>query len=249
VVEIMFMDFMTFAMDALVNQAAKAHFMFGGQCAVPMVVRTPHGGGLNAGPQHSQCLEAWFAHVPGLKVVIPSNPADAYGLLRAAIDDPNPVVFVEHKGLYGSKGAIDDSPPSVAIGKARMARPGRDVTVVTYGAAVAWSLRAAEKLAGEGIEAEVLDLRTLQPWDEAAVFESVSRTQRLVVAHEAVTPFGAGAEIAARIGERAFGLLKAPVMRVGAEFMPIPFAKSLERACLPDDSKIADAVRRAAKYA
>jgi len=248
VVEIMFMDFMTFAMDAIVNQAAKAHFMFGGRCAVPMVVRTPHGGGLNAGPQHSQCLEAWFAHVPGLKVVVPSNPADAYGLLRSAIADPNPVIFVEHKGLYGMKGAFPDVPVAVPLGMARTARPGRDVTLVAYGAAVGWCLSAAEKLAGEGIEAEVVDLRSLQPWDEETVFASVSRTGRLVVVHEAVTPFGAGAEVAARIGERAFGRLKAPVLRVGAEFMPIPFARSLERACLPDENKIADAARRAVTY-
>ncbi|TAN55570.1 MAG: alpha-ketoacid dehydrogenase subunit beta [Betaproteobacteria bacterium] len=244
VVEIMFMDFMTFTMDALVNQAAKAHFMFGGQCSVPMVVRAPHGGGLNAGPQHSQCLEAWFAHVPGLKVVVPGNPADAYGLLRAAIDDPNPVVFVEHKGLYGSKGELPESPARVAIGAARIARAGRDATLVTYGAAVAWSLRAADALAKEGIETEVVDLRSVQPWDEATVLESVGRTRRLVVAHEAVTAFGVGAEIAACVSERAFGRLAAPVARVGAAFMPVPFARSLERACLPGEAEIAAAVRQ-----
>lgn len=248
VVEIMFMDFVTFAMDAIVNQAAKAHFMFGGQCAVPMVVRTPHGGGLNAGPQHSQCLEAWFAHVPGLKVVVPSNPADAYGLLRSAIADSNPVIFVEHKGLYGMKGELPDVSEVVPIGSARTARPGRDVTLVAYGAAVGWCLSAAEKLAGEDIDTEVVDLRSLQPWDEESVVASVSRTGRMVVVHEAVTPFGVGAEIAARIGERAFGRLKAPILRVGAGFMPIPFARSLERACLPEEIKIAEAVRRVAKY-
>jgi len=243
VVEIMFMDFMTFAMDALVNQAAKAHFMFGGQC-VPMVVRTPHGGGLNAGPQHSQCLEAWFAHVPGLKVVVPSNPADAYALLRAAIDDPDPVVFVEHKQLYGSKGDLPEPPPTARIGTARVARAGREATIVAYGAAVLWSLRAAETLARDGIETEVIDLRSIQPWDEAAVLESVSRTRRLIVAHEAVTAFGAGAEIAACVSARAFGRLAAPVARVGAAFMPVPFARSLERGCLPGEAEIAAAVRR-----
>jgi pyruvate dehydrogenase E1 component beta subunit len=244
VVEIMFMDFMTFAMDALVNQAAKAHFMFGGQCSVPMVVRTPHGGGLNAGPQHSQCLEAWFAHVPGLKVVVPSNPADAYGLLRAAIDDPDPVIFVEHKALYGSKGDLPEPPPIAQIGAARIARAGRDATIAAYGAAVAWSLRAAEALAVEGIETEVIDLRSIQPWDEDAVLASVARTRRLVVAHEAVTAFGVGAEIAACVSERAFGRLAAPVLRVGAAFMPVPFARSLERAYLPGEADIAAAVRR-----
>lgn len=249
VVEIMFMDFVTLAMDALVNQAAKSRFMFGGQASVPMVVRLPHGGGLNAGPQHSQCLEAWFAHVPGLKVVVPSNPADAYGLLRAAIADPDPVLFVEHKALYGSKGELPEPPPAVAIGAARLARAGRDVTVATYGAAVGWSLRAADALAKEGIEAEVVDLRSIQPWDEAAVLGSVARTRRLVVAHEAVTPFGVGAEIAACIAEKAFGKLAAPVARVGAFFMPVPFAKSLERACLPGEADIIAAVRRTLAHA
>jgi pyruvate dehydrogenase E1 component beta subunit len=244
VVEIMFMDFMTFAMDALVNQAAKAHFMFGGQCSVPMVVRTPHGGGLNAGPQHSQCLEAWFAHVPGLKVVVPGNPADAYALLRAAIDDPDPVIFVEHKALYGAKGDFPEPPAPVALGVARIARAGRDATVAAYGAAVGWAMRAAETLAPEGIETEVIDLRSIQPWDEDAVLASVARTRRLVVAHEAVTAFGVGAEIAARVSERAFGRLAAPVARVGAAFMPVPFARSLERACLPGEAEIAAAVRR-----
>ena len=244
VVEIMFMDFLTFAMDALVNQAAKAHFMFGGQCSVPMVVRTPHGGGLNAGPQHSQCLEARFAHVPGLKVVVPSNPADAYGLLRAAIDDPNPVVFVEHKALYASKGDLPELPEPVAIGVARIARPGRDATIVTYGACVALALQAAQTLAAEGVEAEVIDLRSVQPWDCAAVLDSVRRTKRLVVAHEAVAAFGIGAEIAAHVSEHAFRTLAAPVLRVGAEFMPVPFARSLERKYLPDGADIAAAVRR-----
>jgi len=244
VVEIMFMDFLTLAMDALVNQAAKAHFMFGGQCNVPMVVRAPHGGGLSAGPQHSQCLESWFAHVPGLKVVAPSNPADAYALLRAAIADPDPVVYVEHKGLYGTKGELAEPPPEVRIGAARIARAGRDATIASYGAAVGWSLRAAESLAREGVEAEVIDLRSIQPWDEAAVLASVARTRRLVVAHEAVTAFGVGAEIAARVSEQAFSRLAAPVLRVGAAFMPVPFARSLERACLPSDAAIAAAVRR-----
>ena len=245
VVEIMFMDFMTLAMDALVNQAAKAHFMFGGQCSVPMVVRTPHGGGLNAGPQHSQCLEAWFAHVPGLKVVLPATPADAYGLLRAAIDDPDPVIFVEHKGLYSSKGELPDASPPVAIGSARIARDGRDCSIATYGACVALALRAAQSLSAAGIEVEVIDLRSVQPWDERTVLASVARTHRLVVAHEAATAFGVGAEIAARVSEKAFRQLAAPVLRVGAPFMPVPFARALERGFLPGEEAIAAAVRRA----
>lgn len=249
VVEIMFMDFMVFAMDAIVNQAAKAHFMFGGQCSVPMVVRTPHGGGLNAGPQHSQCLEAWFAHVPGLKVVVPSNPADAYGLLRAAIDDPNPVIFVEHKALYQTKGELTETPEPVAIGSARIARPGRDLTIVTYGSTVSPALAAAQALAGDGIEAEVIDLRSIQPWDQASVLASARRTRRVAVVHEAVTSFGVGAEIAAWLAEHAFDALAAPVLRVGADFMPVPFARSLEKEYLPAVSDIEAAARRLLAHA
>jgi pyruvate dehydrogenase E1 component beta subunit len=245
VVEIMFMDFSTLAMDAIVNQAAKAHFMFGGRCEVPLVVRTPHGGGLNAGPQHSQCLEAWFCHVPGLKVVCPATPADAYGLLKAAVADPNPVVFVENKALYGLKGELADDAGPQPLGKARVARRGRDVTVVTYGATVHTALKAAAALAGEGVDVEILDLRTLQPWDEAAVLESLRRTHRLVVAHEAVEAFGAGAEIAARMADVGFEELDAPIVRVGAPFMPVPFARSLEQRYIPDADGIAAAARRA----
>jgi pyruvate dehydrogenase E1 component beta subunit len=244
VAEIMFMDFITLAMDALVNQAAKARFMFGGQRGVPMVLRTPHGGGLSAGPQHSQCLEAWLCHVPGLKVVCPATPADAYGLLRSAIADPDPVIVVEHKGLYAMKGELPEPPAAVPIGRARLARPGRDATILCYGAAVHWSLAAAEELAREGVEAEVLDLRSLQPWDEAAVLESLSRTHRLVIAHEAVQAFGVGAEIAARMADVGFDELDGPILRVGAPFTPVPFAKPLEAAWRPDAARIAAAVRR-----
>lgn len=243
VVEIMFMDFITLAMDALVNQAAKARFMFGGRSNVPLVLRTPHGGGLNAGPQHSQCLEAWFAHVPGLKVVCPATPQDAYSLLRAAIDDPDPVVFIENKALYGSKGEVDTSQVG-EIGRARIARSGRDLSIVTYGATLYAALSAADTLAREGIECEVIDLRSLQPWDEAAVFASVARTHRVVVAHEAVRSFGCGAEIAARIAEDAFDELDAPVVRVGAPFMPSPYAPSLEKAYIVDAAAIIAAARK-----
>lgn len=243
VVEIMFMDFITLTMDALVNQAAKARFMFGGRSSVPMVLRTPHGGGLSAGPQHSQCLEVWFAHVPGLKVVCPSTPADAYGLLRTAINDPDPVLFIEHKALYGCKGTVDTS-VVIEIGKARIARSGRDVTIVTYGSTVATSLAAAEELAREGIEVEVIDLRSLQPWDSETVFASVARTHRAVIVHEAVQAFGVGAEIAARIADEAFDELDAPVVRVGSPFMPVPFAKSLESGYVVTAEKIVKALRR-----
>ncbi|UKJ76286.1 alpha-ketoacid dehydrogenase subunit beta [Azospirillum brasilense] len=242
VVEIMFMDFVTLAMDAVVNQAAKARFMFGGQCSVPMVLRTPHGGGLNAGPQHSQCLEAWFAHIPGLRVVCPATVADAYSLLRAAIEAPDPVVVVENKALYALQGDIDVNAPR-EVGKARLDRAGRDATIVTYGATLYAARAAADRLAAEGIEAEIVDLRWIQPWDEEAVFASVAKTHRVVIAHEAVQAFGVGAEIAARIASDAFDDLDAPVLRVGAPFMPIAFAKTLEAAYLPDADRIVAAVK------
>ncbi|AWJ82219.1 alpha-ketoacid dehydrogenase subunit beta (plasmid) [Azospirillum brasilense] len=242
VVEIMFMDFVTLAMDAVVNQAAKARFMFGGQCSVPMVLRTPHGGGLNAGPQHSQCLEAWFAHIPGLRVVCPATVADAYSLLRAAIEAPDPVVVVENKALYALQGDIDVNAPR-EVGKARIDRAGRDATIVTYGATLYAARAAADRLAAEGIEAEIVDLRWIQPWDEEAVFASVAKTHRVVIAHEAVQAFGVGAEIAARIASDAFDDLDAPVLRVGAPFMPIAFAKTLEAAYLPDADRIVAAVK------
>jgi acetoin:2,6-dichlorophenolindophenol oxidoreductase subunit beta len=244
VLEIMFMDFTTLVMDALVNQAAKAHFMFGGQRSVPMVLRAPHGGGLAAGPQHSQCLEAWFAHVPGLKVVCPSDPASAYGLLRAAIRDPNPVVVVENKALYAMKGEVPDEIPILPIGYARTARAGRDVTIATYGGTVHTALAAAATLAAEGIEAEVIDLLSLQPWDEAAILASLARTHRLVVAHEAVEAFGVGAEIAARMADIGFYELDGPIARVGAPFMPAPFSKGLEDAYLPSAEAICRAARK-----
>ncbi len=242
--EIMFMDFSTLAMDALVNQAAKAHFMFGGQGSVPLVMRTPHGGGVNAGPQHSQCLEAWMAHIPGLKVVIPSTCADAYGLLRSAIEDPDPVIFIEHKAMYGLKGAIDDQPAHVPIGKARIARRGEHATVVCYGALVLEALKAAAELEREGISIEVVDLRSLQPWDEASVVASLEKTHHLVVAHEAVTSFGPGAEIAARMADVAFDELDGPIVRVGAPFMPVPFAKSLEARFRPNHTDVIAAVKK-----
>lgn len=244
VVEIMFMDFITLGMDALVNQAAKARFMFGGQTSVPMVLRTPHGGGLAAGPQHSQCLEGWLAHVPGLKVVCPATVADAYGLMRAAIDDPDPVIFIEHKALYAHKGELTEPPAPVPIGRAATARPGRDLTIVTWGAALHEALAAAGQLAGRGIEAEVIDLRSLQPWDEGAVLDSLRRTHRLVVFHEAVTAYGPGAEIAARLGEIGFDELDAPIVRVGAPFMPVPFAPSLENAYRPQAGDLVAAAER-----
>ena len=244
VVEIMFMDFMTLTMDALVNQAAKAHFMFGGQRPVPMVVRTPHGGGLNAGPQHSQCLEAWFAHVPGLKVVCPATVADAYGLMISAIEDPNPVIVVENKALYAMKGDLPDMPKAVPIGKGEIVRPGRDLTIVTYGAMVHSAQDAARLLSEQKIDAEIIDLRSIQPWDEKLVLESLSRTHRLLVAQEAVEAFGVGAEIAARMADIGFDELDAPIVRVGSPFMPIPFAKNLEAECRPNRDRLVAAAKK-----
>lgn len=245
IVEIMFMDFVTLTMDALVNQAAKARFMFGGQLSVPMVVRMPHGGGINAGPQHSQCLEAWLAHVPGLKVVCPATVADAYGLTRAAIADDDPVIVVENKALYAAKGDLPDTVGVTPIGRARTAREGRDATIVSYGAMVPVALAAAAELAEGSIETEVIDLRSLQPWDEAAVIASLARTHHLVVAHEAVEAFGVGAEIAARMADIGFDELDGPIVRVGAPFMPAPFAKTLEDWYRPDAAKIVAAVKKA----
>jgi pyruvate dehydrogenase E1 component beta subunit len=244
VVEIMFMDFVTLAMDALVNQAAKARFMFGGQLSVPMVVRMPHGGGINAGPQHSQCLEAWLAHVPGLKVLCPANAEDAYGLTRAANADDDPVIQIENKALYAVKGEQPERAAATPIGRARIGREGRDVSIVAYGAMVGIALSAADELAQSGIEAEVIDLRSLQPWDEAAVLDSIARTHRLVIAHEAVEAFGIGAEIAARMADAGFDELDGPIVRVGAPFMPVPFAKTLEDWYRPDVAKIVAAVKR-----
>ena len=244
VAEIMFMDFCTLAMDALVNQSAKTHFMFGGQSSAPLVVRTPHGGGLNAGAQHSQCLEAWFAHIPGLIVACPSNSADAYGLLRASISNPNPVVFVENKSLYAKKSTLSDAPEPVELGAARITRTGTHVTIVTYGAAVHWAEDAALELAGDGIECEILDLRTLQPWDESTVLTSLSKTHRLVIFHEAVEAFGIGAEIAARMVDIGFDELDAPIRRVGAPYTPVPYSPALESEYAPSAAKLTSVVKQ-----
>ncbi|MDB5726285.1 MAG: acoB [Novosphingobium sp.] len=244
VVEIMFMDFVTLTMDAMVNQAAKARFMFGTQCSIPMVLRAPHGGGLSAGPQHSQCLEAWFAHVPGLKVVCPSGAHNAYGLLRSAISDPDPIVFVEHKGLYARKGSVPERLVPIPLGQAAIARPGTQVTVVSYGAAVQLALDAAERMEAAGVSVEVIDLQTLQPWDEQTVLASLTRTHRLVVVHEAVEAFGIGAEISARMADIAFDELDGPIVRVGAPFMPVPFAADLEARYRPSVEQVVSAIRK-----
>jgi acetoin:2,6-dichlorophenolindophenol oxidoreductase subunit beta len=243
VVEIMFVDFVTLALDQLVNQAAKAHFMSGGQLNVPLVLRTQGGAGQRGAAQHSQSLEAWLTHVPGLKVVMPSTAADAAGLLASAIADPNPVVFVENKTLYFRKEELADERGSVPIGRATIVRDGRDVTVVALSRLVPESLAAADELAAYGIEVEVIDPRTLAPLDLDTILESVSRTHRLVVAHEAVAQGGFGAEITARVQEAAFDELDAPIARVGAPFAPVPFSPPLEDAYLPGKDDVVDAVR------
>jgi pyruvate/2-oxoglutarate/acetoin dehydrogenase E1 component len=241
VVEIMFVDFVTLALDQLVNQAAKAHFMSGGQLSVPLVLRTQGGAGQRGGAQHSQSLEAWLTHVPGLKVVMPSTAADAAGLLRAAIADPNPVVYVENKTLYFRRETAERG--DVPIGRAKVIRPGRDVTVVALSRLVQESLAAAEELAAEGIEVEVIDPRTLVPLDLETIVESLSRTHRLVIAHEAVVHGGVGGEITAQVQAAAFDELDAPIVRVGAPFVPIPFSPPLEDAYLPGRAEVASAVR------
>ncbi|MBO0128515.1 alpha-ketoacid dehydrogenase subunit beta [Agrobacterium sp. OT33] len=244
VAEIMFMDFVTLSMDMMVNQAAKARYMFGAQGSVSMALRTPHGGGLSAGPQHSQCLEAWFAHIPGLKVVVPATVEDAYSLLRAAIDDPDPVVVVENKSLYALKGELPDAPAPARIGEGAIRKPGTDATLVAYGAMVWTALSAAETLEKDGISVEVIDLRSIQPWDEALVLSSLKRTHRLAIVHEAVEAFGVGAEIAARMAHVGFDELDAPILRVAAPFSPVPFSPALENAWRPTEEKIITAVRQ-----
>ena len=247
VLEIMFVDFITLALDQLVNAAAKAHFMSGGQLSVPVVVRTQGGAGHRGAAQHSQSLESWLAHVPGLKVVMPSRAVDAAGLLAAAIADPNPVVFVESKTLYFRKEMVPESPQPVAIGEAVTLREGGDVTIVALSRLVHDALGAADRLAAEdGIDAEVIDPRTLVPLDLDSIVRSVRRTGRLVVVHEAVEQGGFGAEIAAQVQRAAFDFLDAPVERVGAPFAPVPFSAPLEDAYLPGAEEIVAAVRAAA---
>ena len=243
VLEIMFIDFITLALDQLANAAAKAHFMSGGQLSVPMVLRTQGGAGYRGAAQHSQSLESWLTHVPGLKVVMPSRPSDVAGLLLAAIADPNPVVFIENKTLYFRKGDVADPPAIVPIGEGSVLREGSDVTIVALSRLVDDALTAAELLASDGIEAEVIDPRTLVPFDLATVVASVKKTNRLVVAHEAVTHGGFGAEIAVQVQEAAFDHLDAPIARVGAPFAPIPLSPPLEDAYLPGVEEIMAAVR------
>ena len=244
IVEIMFFDFLTLASDQLVNHAAKVSSVSGGEFQVPMVMRTMCGAGKNTGPQHGQSLETWVAHIPGLKVVWPSNPADMKGLLKAAVRDPNPVVVIESLALWGTKGEVPEGDHVVPIGLAAVAREGDDVTVVSWGGAVPRVLAAAEALAtGHGISTEVVDLRTLSPLDEATILASLAKTGRLVIVHDAVRPYGGGAEIAALAAGEGFESLKAPVRRVTAPFAHVPFSPELEKAYYPQVQDVVDAVR------
>ena len=243
IAELMFVDFIGVAMDQLFNQAAKMRFMFGGKAKVPMVLRMPQGAGVGAAAQHSQCLEAWFMHIPGIKVCIPATPADAKGLLVSAIRDDNPVVFLEHKLLYGIEGEVDDDLYEIPIGKGKVVREGSDVTIVATALMVHRALEAAEILAKDGISVEVVDPRSLVPLDKDCILDSVRKTHALVVVHEAVKNAGAGAEIAAMVAEEAIEYLDAPIVRIGAPFCPVPFSPTLEQAYMPSVEKIVQAVR------
>lgn len=244
VVEIMFIDFLTLAMSQLVNHTAKLRFMSGGQLAVPIVVRLQQGAGGGWGAHHSQCLEAWLHHIPGLKVVAPANADDALGLLRAAIRDPDPVLFIEHRGLYFRRDEVGESETLPALGTAKVVRPGRDLTIISWSRMVWEALAASAELAKRGIEAEVIDLRSLSPIDIAAVVGSVRRTNRALIVHEAVLQGGLGGEIAALIQDAAFDDLDAPIARVGAPFAPVPASPPLERAFVPDAARIVAAAEK-----
>lgn len=245
VAEIMFMDFLTIAMDQIVNQGAKLRYMFGGQAKVPMVLRTPGGSGTGASEHHSQSLEAWFVHVPGLKVVMPSTPYDAKGLLIGAIRDDNPVIFVENKLLYRQKGPVPEDVYEIPLGKADVKRTGRDLTIVATSIMVPRALKAAEELAADGIEAEVVDPRTLKPLDTETIEASVMKTGRVMIVHEAPLTGGFGGEVAAVIaGGEAFNYLEAPIKRVCGRDIPIPYNRTLEYNAVPQAETIATEARK-----
>jgi acetoin:2,6-dichlorophenolindophenol oxidoreductase subunit beta len=248
IVEVMYEDFLTLAMEQLVNQAAKHRYMSGGQVKVPLTVRTQGGAGWSPGAQHAQQVEAWFVHVPGLKVVYPSTATDVRGLLWSAIYDDNPVVFFEHRTLYPLKEDVPEELEPIPLGQARIHREGSDVTVVAFGRLVHEALKAAEEAESEGISVEVLDPRTLQPLDEQAIVESVKKTNRCVVTHEAVTRMGFGAEVVAVVQEQVFDWLDAPIERVGAKFAPLPFAPPMEQYVVPHAEDVLNAIRRTTQH-
>ncbi|HEX4519449.1 MAG TPA: alpha-ketoacid dehydrogenase subunit beta [Gaiellaceae bacterium] len=244
VVEIMYEDFLTLSLEQIVNQAAKHRYMSGGQLKVPLTIRTQGGAGWSPGAQHAQQLEAWLVHVPGLKVVYTASPNDARGLLWSSIYDDNPVIFFEHRLLYPVKGEVTETLEPIPLGKARVVREGTDVTVIALGPLVHRALEAAEQAEADGISVEVVDPRTLQPLDEETLVESVKKTNRAVVAHEAVTRMGFGAEVAAMLQEKAFDWLDAPIERVGAPFTPIPFAPPMEKFVVPGPAEVLAAIRK-----
>lgn len=248
VAEIMFCDFLYVAMDQIVNQLAKMKYMLGGQAVLPVVVRTTYGAGVSAAAQHSQSNEALFLHTPGLKIAMPSTPLDAKGLLTTAISDPNPVLFFEHKCLYDSKGEVPDGEVRIPFGQCAIRKPGTEVTVVATGLMVQRSLEASMKLEAEGISVEVIDPRTLVPLDIASILESVKKTGRLVIVHEAPTVGGVAAEISAQVTELGFHSLKAPIVRVCGANVPMPFAPILEKAVIPDCTSVVEGIRTAVRY-
>ncbi|ABV61856.2 MULTISPECIES: alpha-ketoacid dehydrogenase subunit beta [Bacillus] len=248
ILELQFSDFITIAMDQLVNQAAKTRYMFGGKGKVPLVVRTPAGSGTGAAAQHSQSLEAWMAHIPGLKVVQPSTAYDAKGLLKAAMDDDNPVIFYEHKLLYKTIGEVPEEQYSIPLGKADVKRSGKDVTIVATAIMVHKALEAAKELEAEGIDVEIIDPRTLVPLDEETIIESVKKTGKCIVVHEAVKRGGYGGEIASMIAEsEAFDYLDAPIKRLGGLAVPIPYNPTLEKAVIPQVPDIIEAAKELAR--
>lgn len=243
IVEIMFNDFSTLAMDQIVNQAAKMTFMSGGKIAVPLVIRSLIASGMKTGPQHGQSLEALYGHIPGLKVVWPSNPADMKGLLKSAIRDHNPVIVFESLALWSTKGEVPEGDFTIPIGKANVLKEGNDVTILSIGGAVPRSLQAANTLQTHGVSAEVIDLRSISPIDDETIFKSISKTGRVVIVHDAVKPFGIGAEIVARINEEMFESLKAAPKRIAAPFSPVPFAPLLEKQYFPQVERIVSEVK------
>jgi len=244
IMEIMFMDFVTLAMDQLVNQAAKMRFMFGGNASIPLVCRAPAGSGTGAAAQHCQSLEAWFVHAPGIKVVAPSTAFDVKGLLISSIRDNNPVMFMEHKLLYRTKGMVPEELYSVPLGKAEVKREGQDLTVIAYSIMIPRALEAAEQLASEGIEVEIVDPRTLKPLDSETIINSVCKTGRVLIIHEAPITGGFGGELAALIaGSEAFDYLDAPIRRLAGRNIPIPYNRTLEKASVPQVEDIILAAR------
>jgi len=244
VVDMHFADFMGVCMDEIFNQMAKIRYMFGGQCKLPIVVRAPDGLTSGGAAQHSQSIEAWFMHIPGIKVVIPSNAADAKGLLKAAIRDDNPVIYFENKILYREKGPVPEGEYIVPIGKANVAKEGKDVTIISYSIMMKKAFEAAEVLAKDGIDVEVIDLRTIVPYDKETILESVKKTHRLVIVHESVKQGGVGAEIAAFVAEEAIDYLDAPILRYGAPFTPVPFSPVLENAYRVKTDDIVEGIRK-----